>query len=202
MLGWAAAAPVSDRCVYGGVVEHSVDVAPAAHGQGIGRRLLDAFITRCDNTASGPSNPASSPRTPPASPSTSAAGSAPSADANDSANTTDVGATSSSSNTAAAPSAVEPGLPQSVEPNDLAGDPAHATRTAIRRTCARTPQGAAQLMRRLWIAHGLDESEAGPRAPSRPRAGLGPNPSQISLAGGWYLDAPIDVECSDGTPSS
>ena len=35
---------VSDRCVYGGVVEHSVYVSPGARGQGIGRRLLDALI--------------------------------------------------------------------------------------------------------------------------------------------------------------
>ena len=38
--GWAAASPISDRCVYAGVVEHSVYVAPAAQGRGIGRALL------------------------------------------------------------------------------------------------------------------------------------------------------------------
>jgi L-amino acid N-acyltransferase YncA len=42
--GWVAASPVSDRCVYAGVVEHSVYVHPAARGQGVGRRLLDALI--------------------------------------------------------------------------------------------------------------------------------------------------------------
>lgn len=45
VLGWVAVSPVSSRCVYAGVVEHSVYVAPAAKGQGVGRRLLDALIT-------------------------------------------------------------------------------------------------------------------------------------------------------------
>ena len=36
VLGWAAACAVSDRCVYQGVVEHSVYVAPAARGRGSG----------------------------------------------------------------------------------------------------------------------------------------------------------------------
>lgn len=44
VLGWVAASAVSDRCVYAGVVEHSVDVAAEARGQGIGRLLLDALI--------------------------------------------------------------------------------------------------------------------------------------------------------------
>ena len=43
-LGWVAASPVSGRCVYAGVVEHSVYVHPAAAGQGIGRLLLAALI--------------------------------------------------------------------------------------------------------------------------------------------------------------
>ena len=34
VLGWAAASAVSDRCVYAGVVEHSVYVDPAAAGRG------------------------------------------------------------------------------------------------------------------------------------------------------------------------
>jgi len=45
VLGWAAVAAVSDRCVYAGVVEHSVYVAPAAQGRGVGRALLDELIT-------------------------------------------------------------------------------------------------------------------------------------------------------------
>ena len=44
VLGWAAACPVSDRCVYQGVVEHSVYVAPAARGRGVGAALLGALI--------------------------------------------------------------------------------------------------------------------------------------------------------------
>ena len=43
VLGWVAAVPVSDRCVYAGVVEHSVYVHPAARGKGVGRALLDAL---------------------------------------------------------------------------------------------------------------------------------------------------------------
>lgn len=35
--------PVSSRAVYAGVVEHSVYVADAARGRGVGRALLEAF---------------------------------------------------------------------------------------------------------------------------------------------------------------
>jgi L-amino acid N-acyltransferase YncA len=44
ILGWVAVSAVSSRCVYAGVVEHSVYVHPAARGQGVGRQLLDALI--------------------------------------------------------------------------------------------------------------------------------------------------------------
>ena len=44
VVGWVAASAVSDRCVYAGVVEHSVYVHRQARGQGIGRQLLDALI--------------------------------------------------------------------------------------------------------------------------------------------------------------
>jgi len=44
VAGWVAASAVSDRCVYAGVVEHSVYVHPGYRGQGIGRQLLDALI--------------------------------------------------------------------------------------------------------------------------------------------------------------
>jgi phosphinothricin acetyltransferase len=44
VVGWAAASAVSDRCVYAGVVEHSVYVDPAAGGRGVGRLLLDALV--------------------------------------------------------------------------------------------------------------------------------------------------------------
>ena len=44
VLGWAAASPVSSRAVYRGVIEHSVYVAEAAQGRGVGRELLTAFL--------------------------------------------------------------------------------------------------------------------------------------------------------------
>jgi phosphinothricin acetyltransferase len=44
LLGWVAAAPVSARPVYAGVIEHSVYVDPARHGGGIGSALLAALI--------------------------------------------------------------------------------------------------------------------------------------------------------------
>jgi len=44
VLGWTAATAVSERCVYAGVVEHSVYVDPAAGGRGIGLGLLQALI--------------------------------------------------------------------------------------------------------------------------------------------------------------
>ncbi|MFI1191932.1 GNAT family N-acetyltransferase [Micromonospora sp. NPDC020750] len=44
VLGWVACSAVSDRCVYAGVVEHSVYVHPDAQSQGIGRLLLNALI--------------------------------------------------------------------------------------------------------------------------------------------------------------
>jgi L-amino acid N-acyltransferase YncA/SAM-dependent methyltransferase len=49
VLGWVAASPVSGRCVYAGVVEHSVYVDPARHGQGIGRALLGALIASSED---------------------------------------------------------------------------------------------------------------------------------------------------------
>jgi L-amino acid N-acyltransferase YncA len=44
VLGWAALVPVSERCVYGGVVENSVYVAASAQGRGLGGALLDALV--------------------------------------------------------------------------------------------------------------------------------------------------------------
>lgn len=44
VVGWAAASPVSSRAVYRGVIEHSVYVASAAQGRGVGRQLLTAFL--------------------------------------------------------------------------------------------------------------------------------------------------------------
>lgn len=45
VVGWVAAAPVSSRCVYAGVVESSVYVDPAAQGNCVGRLMLTTFIT-------------------------------------------------------------------------------------------------------------------------------------------------------------
>ncbi|KTR17103.1 GNAT family N-acetyltransferase [Curtobacterium citreum] len=45
VLGWVAVSPTSTRPVYRGVVEHSVYVAAAARGRGVGHLLLDALIT-------------------------------------------------------------------------------------------------------------------------------------------------------------
>ena len=43
LLGWVAASAVSSRCVYAGVIEHSVYVDPARHRSGIGAALLAAL---------------------------------------------------------------------------------------------------------------------------------------------------------------
>jgi L-amino acid N-acyltransferase YncA len=48
VLGWTAAAAVSDRCVYAGVIEHSVYVHPDHYGRGIGAVLLAALIASAD----------------------------------------------------------------------------------------------------------------------------------------------------------
>ena len=44
LVGWAALAPVSGRCVYAGGAEDSVYVAEAARGAGIGRTLLERLL--------------------------------------------------------------------------------------------------------------------------------------------------------------
>lgn len=49
VVGWAALSPVSDRCVYEGVVEESVYVAEANRGQGIGRALLEELVRRAEH---------------------------------------------------------------------------------------------------------------------------------------------------------
>jgi L-amino acid N-acyltransferase YncA len=48
IVGWVAAAPVSDRCVYAGVLEHSVYVDARLRGQGVGRLLLESLIAHAD----------------------------------------------------------------------------------------------------------------------------------------------------------
>jgi L-amino acid N-acyltransferase YncA len=50
VLGWAALAPVSDRCAYAGVDEDSVYVAPDAQGRGVGRLLLAALVASAERT--------------------------------------------------------------------------------------------------------------------------------------------------------
>jgi L-amino acid N-acyltransferase YncA len=45
VLGWAALAPVSERCVYQGVAENSVYVDSAAQGRGLGKALLERLVT-------------------------------------------------------------------------------------------------------------------------------------------------------------
>jgi L-amino acid N-acyltransferase YncA len=44
VLGWVACSPVSDRCVYAGVLELSVYVAAGARGRGVGSALLAALV--------------------------------------------------------------------------------------------------------------------------------------------------------------
>jgi len=44
VVGWVAVSAVSDRCVYGGVVENSVYVDEGARGRGIGRALLERLV--------------------------------------------------------------------------------------------------------------------------------------------------------------
>jgi L-amino acid N-acyltransferase YncA len=43
IVGWTAVSPVSTRCAYAGVVEHSVYVAETARSHGVGRRLVAAL---------------------------------------------------------------------------------------------------------------------------------------------------------------
>lgn len=44
VVGWVAVSAVSDRCVYGGVVENSVYVDAGARGLGVGRALLERLV--------------------------------------------------------------------------------------------------------------------------------------------------------------
>ena len=47
-MGWAALSRVSDRQCYRGVVEDSVYVRNGHHGQGVGRALLSALVSRAE----------------------------------------------------------------------------------------------------------------------------------------------------------
>jgi GNAT superfamily N-acetyltransferase len=102
VVGWAALAPVSDRCVYAGVAENSVYVHPEHHGRGVGRHLLEALIGRAEAADIWTVHTSIFPRTPRASPFISAAGSVPSADENGSASSPGSGGTRSSLSSAAA----------------------------------------------------------------------------------------------------
>jgi phosphinothricin acetyltransferase len=49
VIGWVALSPVSDRCAYAGVAEHSVYVRPDRHRRGVGRALLEALIESAEH---------------------------------------------------------------------------------------------------------------------------------------------------------
>jgi phosphinothricin acetyltransferase len=51
VVGWAALTPVSGRCVYEGVAEVSVYVAPGARGRGVGTTLLEALAAASEEAA-------------------------------------------------------------------------------------------------------------------------------------------------------
>lgn len=48
VVGWAALSPVSSRCVYAGVAEVSVYIAPAHRGTGVGQALLNELSRRAE----------------------------------------------------------------------------------------------------------------------------------------------------------
>jgi phosphinothricin acetyltransferase len=48
VLGWAALSPTSSRPCYAGVAEHSVYVASATRGRGVGRVLMEALLESAD----------------------------------------------------------------------------------------------------------------------------------------------------------
>jgi L-amino acid N-acyltransferase YncA len=49
VVGWAALSPTSTRECYSGVVEHSVYVAEAARGRGVGRALMETLVAGADD---------------------------------------------------------------------------------------------------------------------------------------------------------
>lgn len=47
LLGWVAAAPISTRSVFHGVVENSIYIHPDARGRGVAGALLDKLVEVC-----------------------------------------------------------------------------------------------------------------------------------------------------------
>jgi len=48
VVGWVVGSAVSERCVYGGVMEHSVYVNPSSQGRGVGGLLLEALVAESE----------------------------------------------------------------------------------------------------------------------------------------------------------
>jgi L-amino acid N-acyltransferase YncA/2-polyprenyl-3-methyl-5-hydroxy-6-metoxy-1,4-benzoquinol methylase len=48
LVGWAAGSAVSERCAYGGVMEHSVYVDPSSQGRGVGGLLLKTLVAESE----------------------------------------------------------------------------------------------------------------------------------------------------------
>jgi phosphinothricin acetyltransferase len=48
VVGWAALAPVSDRCAYRGVAEDSIYVHPHEQGHGVGSVLLERLLANAE----------------------------------------------------------------------------------------------------------------------------------------------------------
>jgi L-amino acid N-acyltransferase YncA/2-polyprenyl-3-methyl-5-hydroxy-6-metoxy-1,4-benzoquinol methylase len=48
LVGWAAGSAVSERCAYGGVIEHSIYVDPSIQGRGVGSLLLGTLVAETE----------------------------------------------------------------------------------------------------------------------------------------------------------
>ena len=48
VVGWVAGSAVSERCVYGGVIEHSVYVDPSSRARRVGGLLLGTFVSEAE----------------------------------------------------------------------------------------------------------------------------------------------------------
>ena len=47
--GWVATSPVSDRCVYAGVVEDTIYLGAQSGGKGVGKALMDRLVTSTES---------------------------------------------------------------------------------------------------------------------------------------------------------